>query len=475
MKLSTSALTLFLTGTLSYASSLAVYQDRTFYSYTPQTSFIGFTKNVSAKCEGKTEVLDFMLTCPPASRLCKELNILESTEASLNILKANAKVLEQFISLPQPKSIDAKSWIKSAKLLGTEEAKLGEKEKHLEKKLAQEKRFFTKQAPSREATKTATQCQKELELTLSYGQVSFSTSYEANIEEKFVTVTQQLHINNRSGIDIKVDEANFYYRSANQYVRPMHFSPWIVSKYVPREKRRFKKSMRSMSQEDVMPMMEMSIAEDVSLSEPVATYEDARVYKITNLSLPSSGVALDVQVLTWKAALACEIKAYPYASINAFEVCAFSPKYPIDENRWKVLSGSEVINEKAIGEYRDKNYNIYTKVDDTIEIEREKIVHKERETGMFGGTASKKDGFTLTLTNTSNKIKTLSVVDRIPISTTTEIKSKLLSVHSGKEEVKYTLLEEGKIEIPITLAANETRKIEVLFELLYDKDVKVKY
>ena len=475
MRLMKSSLTLFFTGTLGYASSLAVYQDNSFYSYTPKTNFIGFTQNVKAKCEGSTLSLVPMLNCPPASRLCQVLSTVESTKEALNVVTANSKVLEQFISLPQPKSIDAKRWINSAKLLGKEEARLAEKQIDLNKKLQQEKMVFSKQAPSQEAKNSANSCAKNLELTLPYGQISFSTSYEANIEEKVVDVTQYLHITNRSGIDIKADVANFYYRSAKQYVRPIHFSPWIVSKVVPSPKRISKSKSRRLFEKDSLPMMSMAMEEMEAPSvEPVAIYEDAREYKINNLTLPSSGVPLDVKVLTWETALECGIKAYPYANASAFEVCSFTPKYQIDDNRWKVLVGKEVINEKAIGEYREKSYDIYTKVDDDIQIEREAIVERERETGIFGGTARKKDGFTLTLTNKSNKTKTFSIVERIPTSSTSEITSKLLSITS-KQKVTYKMLKNGEIELPITLAANESRKIEVLFELSYDKDVKVKY
>ncbi len=476
MRLTKPALTLFFTGTLGYASSLAVYQDYSFYTYTPQINFIGFTQNVDAKCDGSTLSLVPMLNCPTSSRLCQVLSTAESTKETLNVVTANTKVLEQFISLPQPKSINAKTWIASAKLLGKEEATLAKKKLYLSKKLQQEKMLFSKQAPSEEAKESAKSCAKNLELALPYGQVSFSTSYEANIEEKVISVTQYLHITNASGVDIQADVANFYYRSAKQYVQPIHFSPWIVSKYVPRPKRMAKSKSRRLFEEDSLPMMSMSMesAVEAPLVEPVATYEDAREYKINNLTLPSSGVPLDVKVLTWKTALECEIKAYPYANASAFEVCSFTPKYQIDDNRWKVLTGSEVINEKAIGEYREKSYDIYTKVDDDIQIEREAIVQRERETGIFGGTARKKDGFTLTLTNKSNKIKTLTIVERIPTSSTTEITSKLLSITS-KKKVKYTMLKNGEIEMPITLAANESRKIEVLFELSYDKDIKVKY
>ena len=37
------------------------------------------------------------------------------------------------------------------------------------------------------------------------------------------------------------------------------------------------------------------------------------------------------------------------------------------------------------------------------------------------------------------------------------------------------MLKDGQIEMKISLAGNETKKIEVLFEISYDKDIKVNY
>ena len=68
----------------------------------------------------------------------------------------------------------------------------------------------------------------------------------------------------------------------------------------------------------------------------------------------------------------------------------------------------------------------------------------------------------------------LTVIERIPTSTTDEIKVKLLEVTSAKK-VNYKVLEEGQIEMSITLDAQESKKVEVLFEITYDKDVKVRY
>jgi hypothetical protein len=470
MKFTTSLSILLLSGSMGYASSLAVYQDNTFYNFTPKNHFIGFSKGLQAKCEGTTLPLTVMASCPSDDRLCQVLTDLKSTEQKVQAVQQNSKFLRQLASLPQPTAVDANGLIEAAKELGEEQARLLEEEKGLSEEVERKERAFDKQAPSRRAIETVTTCDEEVVLTIPYGYVSFSTAYEADIEEeKEVLVTQYLSITNRSGIDIEAESAMFYYRSSKQYVRPTHFHPWIVSKYEPRPPVA-KRPMAKRAQMD-MPMM---AEESMDISVPVVSYEDAREYKIEKLVLPSTGVPLDVKVLRWKAALSCEVRAYPYTNTKAFHVCSFEPKYQIDSNRWKVKSADEVINENAAGEYREGRYDLYTKVDEDIKITRKPIVNKERETGIFGGTARRKDGFTLTLTNKSDKAKTLILTERIPTSTTEEIKSKLLSIKS-KKKVNYTMLKDGQIEMKLTLAPKETKKIEVLFELSYDKDLKVNY
>ena len=476
MTLSKSLCILLLTGGVTYASTLAVYQDKTFYNYTPKSNFIGFSQGLSTKCEGSTIALSSMSVCPEEERLCKEFTAIDNVDKELQTSITNTKVLAQLISLPQPTTFDAASWIETARLLGEEQSKLLTEERTLKKESFRLQRAFKKQAPSKDALQTEKICKSELALTIPHGYVSFSTKYEANIiDNKEVTVTQNISIVNRSGVDIVADTAMFYYRSAQQYVRPVHFNPWVVSKYVPKPKRMYKTA-----RVNAAPVMEMAMLAndemggDMVPSAPIVSYEDAREYKIENLTLPSTGVPLEVKVLTWKATLACDVRAYPYVNQRAFHVCTFAPKHQIDANSWKVMSGTEVINENAIGEYRKGTYNLYTKVEEDIQIQRRPIVKKERETGIFGGTARKKDGFTLTLTNKSDKEKTFTVIERIPTSITEEIKAKLLSIKS-KKKINYKMLKDGQIEMKISLAGNETRKIEVLFEISYDKDIKVNY
>jgi len=474
MKLFKTLTTLVLTGGLSYASSLAIYKDSSTYIFQPETSFIGFAEGIEAKCKGNIIPLKASSACPSDDRLCRELTEIKGTVQKLKATQANIKVLNTFVSLPQPTSFDAASWIESAKIIGEEQARLSVETTILTEELALLSKDFERQAPASNALSSRQSCSEELELTLPYGQLSFSTFYEADIaDKKSVTVTQYLSITNKSGIDMQADNAMFFYRPAHRYIRPIHFSPWIVSKYIPRPTRNYAKAKRAtaMDEEQMVGTMSM-IATEAPV--PVAEYVNAREYQVKNLSLPSTGMPLDVQVTQWKVPLQCDIRVFPYRNTTAFHTCSFTPKLQIDNNKWKVKAAQTTINDKAVGEYREGKYQLYTEAELDIKIERKPIVRREKTTGIFGGTARKKDGFSIQVTNKSDKIKTLTVTERIPTSTTEEIKVKLLEVKSDKK-VNYKLLKDGEIEIKLTLAAHENKNIEVLFEISYDKDLKVSY
>ncbi len=476
MQLHRTLISLSLTGGLALASSLAVYQDSTLYTFSPKDTFIGFASNVNAKCKGRTTALEPRVDCPEDARLCKERASLNATAQKLKATQVNISVLNTFISLPQPTSLDADNWIEAAQRIGEEQARLSTEETLLKKEYLLQSQAFNKQAPSREALYLKKECADDLELTLPYGQISFSTYYEADIGKgESIEVTQYLSVTNRSGIDMEAEDAMFYYRQAHRYISPVHFSPWIVSKYVPRPTKRYMKKSTPrtmMMQEDAMELSGAVAA--VNAPAPVAKYLSAREYQIENLSLPSTGEPVNVEVTSWKVPLKCELRAYPYRMNTAFTVCSFKPKTQIERNSWKIRKGERIVNDRAVGEYNEGTYRLYTEADLDMKIVRKPLVKRERTTGIFGNTVRKKDGYTLTLTNKSDKTKEMIVTERIPTSATEEIKVKLLSVKSEKK-VDYTVSKNGKIEMSISLKAHETKKIEVLFEISYDKELKIDY
>ncbi len=466
---------LLLSAAFSFSSTLSVYQDQSVYSYTPKSTYLGFIQNIEARCEGEKSALLTMLSCPEEEKLCQDALNIEETKKRWHSIQYNGQVLDTMIKLPQPTRFDAESWISNAKRLGEEKAALLFEETKVKEALQTKEQAFAKKVSSNSAVQTEQLCMQTLEVTLPYNAVTFNSSYTADIQnDKEITVTQYLDIINRSGMDIEAQSAAFYYRNAKQHLGIQKFYPWIVSKkeIVPIRKKMKKSRAREEMADEVQLSMMTASAQRVRT--PRASYVDAREYQIDSLQLPSTGLPLHVEVTSWKTALNCEMKVYPYNNSQLFKVCTFKPKQQIDSHRWKVKAGKKSINENAVGEYSEGSYALYTQKDEDVKVLRKRIVNKERETGIFGGTVRKKDGYTLQLSNKSDKEKTFSVIERIPASTTEEIEVKLLSVKSDKK-VDYKSTKEGKIVMQIKLAPNESKKIEVLFEIAYDKELNIRY
>ena len=470
MKTSTLLSSLLLASSALSASSLSVYTDRTFYKYSPENTYVGFAKNIQAQCDGTRIPLKVIQKCPQEMRLCKSLLDLGEKQLHLDMIEANINVLNTLITLPKPTALDGNAWIIAARSVGEEQARLSKQQKEAQILVNESLQTFKKQAPSLKPLQTEELCSKSFELQIPAGQIRFTSRYEADISEKNIEVTHTLSLLNRSGIDINADTATFYNHASRTYIRPVRFDPWVI-----REKQKrilaVKREVSPMNMEEDA-VMNMTLAAPVQ--KPAAHYIEAREYQINNLNLPSSGLPVKAEVTHWSAALNCETVVYPYRDPHAYNVCSFTPRYQIEGNLWKVIDNEKVVNENAYGEYDEGKYKLYTSIDEDLKIVRKRKVKYERESGIFGSTVRKKDGYTLVVSNRSAKSKTLKIIERIPVSQKEEIKVKLLKVNAEKK-VKYKSIKEGKLEIEVQLAANESNTIEIVFEVSYDKSLKVVY
>ena len=453
---------------LAEASTLSVYQDKSLYRYHPNNAFIGLTSGISAKCEGEAVPLSLMTACPEDERLCRDLFLkAEALQTQLRENSFNTKLLDTLVTLPKPGTMDAKATITAARAIAKEQARLAEEKSRLARKNKRLKARFAKETRASLPLGFAKPCSKNAELNIPYGYITFQTAYEATLlSDKQIEIAQKLSIVNHSGIDIEADTAHFHYRSATQYVRPVHFHPWIVQERLQLRRKSMSKRMLAESM-----AMHNTVGGDVAPAPMQAHYDESREYTIKDLKLPSTGEPVTVPVMTWKAPVECRSELYAYRSTNAFEVCSFTPKFQIERNSWKVKNAKGIINDKAVGEYDKGVYRLYIKNDEDIAVIRKPVVDKEKESGIFGGTIRKKDGFTLEITNKSDKAKTIKVIERIPVPNTDKIAVKLLSVTGNT----YKELKDGKLEMSVSLAPHTHKQIEVLFEISYDKDLKIVY
>ena len=470
-------LPIVLTPALSLAATLDIYQDGAKYRMIPASSYLGFATGVTAVCEGQDITVTALGECSQNERLCKLRKSLEEASLAYDASRYELETLEKLISLSKPTQIEASKWIEAASKVGKKRATLEAQKRQLAAQLEAKKSTFSRQAPSERPLFLQHKCAGELELTLPAGSIGARLLYEADVSDPAsIGVTQYIALSNQSGIDISVKEASLYARSYKVYLRPQQFRPWIAQE---RAHLRVKKSLRKAKRESYVQtaMVEESVGNDMAPVIPAphmgaVMQTGYKNYHISGLDLPSTGEEIKVKIADYKAAATCALVSYPYRDTRVYRACSFAPKSPIQSHRWRIQKNKRLVSDQAYGTYRDGKYLLSVDVEEEVLVHRKPIVKRDRSSGIFGGSIRKKDGFELTVTNLASQAKTIKIIERIPTSTTDKIKVKLLSVEGAEN---YTLKKDGKLEIEITLMPKAVQKVKVLFELRYDKEMKVSY
>ncbi|WP_456403407.1 DUF4139 domain-containing protein [Hydrogenimonas sp.] len=215
---------------------------------------------------------------------------------------------------------------------------------------------------------------------------------------------------------------------------------------------------------DAMPVPERASYEEVQTQK-------ARNYRITGLKLPSNGERVDIVLQKWQNGAERSEVVYPYRDRRVFRVVRFRPDRQIETDRWRIRSGEKVIAANVRGEFVDGRYTLFHSVDEDLAVERERMILKEKES-LFGGTLRKKDGYIVRVVNQSGEAKELSVIERIPVATRSDVEVKLLNVSSNRP-MRYRLHEKGKLTIDLTIPPHAEAEVRVLFEVSFDKEKPV--
>jgi len=470
-----SVLFVVLGGESAFSSALDIYQDGAKYRMIPADTYLGFTKGITAVCEGQTLLLKSSGECLESDRLCKARKEITRLEAERDILRYESETLEKLITLSKPTQIDAAKWIEAAAKIGKHKADLSTKEKHLSLQLQDKQHTFARQAPSAKPLFLQKKCAGELELTMPAGYIGARLLYEADTSNPAaISVKQYIALSNHSGIDIIAKEGHIYAKSYRIYLHPQQFRPWIAR--IQQDRRAVKKS-RALSKMSYAEAPMESAGTDVAMVEPVASVgvlvqTGYKNYQLSGIELPSTGEEIKIKLADYTVPAICTLESYPYRDTQVYQVCRFTPKTVIESHQWRIEKNRRLVSDQAHGAYREGKYLLNVDVDDEVVIARRPIVKRDRSSGIFGGSIRKKDGFILELTNLSSETKKISIIERIPTSTTDKIKVKLLQVEGADS---YTQGKDGRVDMVISLAPNAHKKVKVLFELSYDKNTKVRY
>ncbi|WP_457595412.1 DUF4139 domain-containing protein [Hydrogenimonas sp.] len=446
-----------------HGSQLELYRDGAVYTFRPAGSFMGFLpKGSGAECRQETVSLVAAPECPAGVRLCKERERIERYALD------SAEALQQMhyieMLMKRAKVEEARKLLDLSKAAAARYAELQKRKKSDEMQLKWCKEAFLKQAASMEPLHLSRGCEGDVKLTIPGRYITFDMLYEADVAgTDAITIVQHLGLTNRSGIDITARSAMLYYRPMHRYLRPIRFQPWVVRDRSRPQIRALQKSAVPMAA-DAMPVPERASYEEVQTQK-------ARNYRITGLKLPSNGERVDIVLQKWQNGAERSEVVYPYRDRRVFRVVRFRPDRPIETDRWRIRSGEKVIAADVRGEFVDGRYTLFLSVDEDLAVERERMILKEKES-LFGGILRKKDGYIVRVVNQSGEAKKLSVIERIPVATRSDVEVKLLNVSSNRP-MRYRLHEKGKLTIDLTIPPHAETEVRVLFEVSFDKEKPV--
>jgi hypothetical protein len=454
--------TLSLSSIVLLASSLNIYSDRSFYTYKPSSKFIGF--NTSLKAKDSTGSLELVRknSCEVKDTLCSEFNDMQNLHVKLFELSNEQSILESLLKQYQPQiAIDAKSVIQTSKKIAHEMAVIENESKITAKELKHLTESFSKHTLSKEPIYYAHLPKSEVTLDIKNG-LYFKSEYLLDIDNS--SLQHSIILTNRSGVDIKADDVNLYATPAGYIRAPI--------KYYPRKIRTVNPATKRYSSRDEV----MSIAAPVMAAAPVAknslhvSKSETRSYKIKNLTLNSDAKEKRVTVDTQKQDINLKLTWHPYISKHVYHTAIFSPKEVIESRNFKIRYKNRLIENAPIRKDA-KDILVNIAVDYDVEVKRERLNEFSQDNGIFSSDRLKQDGFKLTLTNHSNRAKSIKITERIPLSTQDEI-----TVSLDRLDLPYRYNKKsGKLSITADLKANESRTIKVSYTIRYPKDMQISY
>ena len=445
------------------ASSIDIYLDKSIYRYFSDSDYVGFVSNSNLTC-GESQIDSiYRSSCDIDNSLCVEFNKIYKLSSQISIISYRIKTLDKIVNGLNLQKADANLWIDSSKKIANEYVSLQKKKKEIYEELSILKKDFSKKATSKKTLYLTKNCKKELKIEIPSPYISAGYLQEANILDNHqIKLSRYLTLKNRSGIDIVAKSANIYFKNAYSYINIPKFKPWVVS---VQDKKRVYKSLRV---NRMLPMATESINRNISYES--IKRDDFKTYKISNLILPSNGKLFKQKISEETLPAECKNISYPFISTQIYRVCSFKSPSSIEKNRWRVVENGKILSESAKGQYLNNHYELYAGINDKIIIEKIDIPDREKKSGFFGTKIKKLDGYTLKITNRSQKTQILEVIERIPYSNSDKISVSLKSI---KGVISYKLMKYGKLKMRLDIDAMKSKKVEILYELKYDKGVNL--
>jgi hypothetical protein len=445
-----------LTVSLLSASELEVYGDRAYYTYKPDNAFIGFASQVSARNAVQSFPVENTSQCPDTAPLCTLFKTIHSLQSESRELATQHRVITTMLDHADT-SDGAQKSLEDARIIAQKLNAIETRQEAISQELSQlqsRQKTMTEYTQPIAFTLTPT---TQTTLEIPYG-ITFQSAYELDADTK--GLRHMALLKNRSGINLSVDTAKLFVHNATRIAPPMEFYPLKIYPYSERSK-----AMMQHSNDKLLEAVPAPLA-------PQVIKERHNSYRISKLSLPSDGIWHRSLITTRPVALKEHLIWHAYASPHLYKSLNFTLESPLEANTLTLFYEGRRL-ENVPFQMNNSTISLNAAIDYDVSLERNPLREFSATKGFFQNDRVKQEGYELHLTNHAKEEKKITIIERIPLSTQEEIEVTLEHVQ-GVEHYTYNK-ENGRLEIPITLAAKQTQKISFDYSIRYPNKMQIHY
>lgn len=281
----------------------------------------------------------------------------------------------------------------------------------------------------------------------------------ADTAKSRVDIIQGLSLSSPFAKDIKNLDIALYPFGYSSNLIPPRFYPWYEGKSEPIP-------VNSMAAEPMMEVADVSsvkmrsakmVASEVSAQNVQNTLSNA--WKISNVTLKANEenkFTYDKQSANAKF----EVVIDGYSGSNAYIKAIFTPEKSMEyANTIMKIDGINVGKSSSFSLKPNEENFVYFGKNDLISVKKEKLVNFTKES-FFGNKSKISTGFSYEIKNGSNKAWSMTLIERVPVSTHESVSVAMKNTPKESEVSK-----EGEVSWKFELKPNESKKVEFTYEL----------
>lgn len=296
--------------------------------------------------------------------------------------------------------------------------------------------------------------------------ISYPISVKLNLQNEILADTAQSKVDIIQGLtlsspfvkDIKNLDIALYPFSYSSNLIPPRFYPWYEGKSEPIP-------VGSMA----APMMEVADTSSVKMRSAKMVTNEVSAQNVQNTlsnSWKISNVILRVNEENkfiydkQSAGAKFEVVIDGYSGSNAYIKAIFTPEKSMEyANTTMKIDGINVGKSSSFSLKPNEENFVYFGKNDLISVKKEKLVNFTKES-FFGNKSKISTGFSYEIKNSSNKAWSMTLIERVPVSTHESVSVSMKNTPKENEVSK-----EGEVSWKFELKPNESKKVEFTYEL----------